>query len=83
MRHFFHLFLHDHRWFIGTVAVIGILFFFFWGLFGPESLQIAWNRFALLLGQSLKGAIMILIIFCGFKIMLKGSFGSKGSEKKH
>ncbi len=52
----------NHRWFVGTLFVLFILFLFFWVAFFPSSLQESWNRFMLLLQNILYATLAAGVI---------------------
>jgi hypothetical protein len=70
--------MHNHKWFVGTLAVVTVLFFFLWATFNPDSLRDGWNRFIDLCIQIRNLIITIFLVWLGFKIMLKGNGKGRG-----
>jgi len=81
MRHFFNLFTHNAYWFVGTLVVIGILFFIGWRTLYPiESARVI-NTFLQDVWTLAKYVLTLVIIYFGVRIMFKKSFPkNKGSH---
>lgn len=77
MRHFWHLFTHNAYWFVGTLVVIGILFFVGWRTFNPEESAKIINTFLEDVWTLAKYILTLVIMYFGVRIMFKKSFPSK------
>lgn len=67
MKHFIHLFFHDHRWFMGTIACLIFGFFFWWAWYDAEGLMVTTDNF-LAAGKNVLICIISVVIAVGIVI---------------
>lgn len=77
MHRFWHLFLHNTRWFMGTVIVILVITFFLWRVIDPIGSTLKINGFLKDVWEIVKFIIYIIIIIFVIKLFFKHSFPSK------
>jgi hypothetical protein len=70
MREFWHRFLTDRRWFIGTIIVLFILFMFFWRLFDHEGFVTSINNFFQTIWGIIQSVLVLAIVVLGIRVML-------------
>ena len=69
MRELFRRILHDHRWFIGFMIVVTLLFLFFWRIISPSNFVATMNAFLKDLWTIAKFFLVIVIMIFGIRIM--------------
>lgn len=85
MREFFHRFMTNRYWFIGTIMVVFATYLFFWHLIDPEGYYRAINEWLKSL-VDLFGQLLTLALVCFglYLIVTKGLMGGSSSKgKKH
>lgn len=84
MREFIHLFLTNRRWFVGTMLVLFILFFFLWRLFDPQGFASAINSFFQAVWAIFQSLFVLAIVILVIRVMLghRPWWMSGGSKKK-
>lgn len=82
MNDFINRFLTDRRWFLGTIAVLFILFLFIWRLVDHEGFVTSINNFFQTIWGIIQAIMTLAIAVLGIRIMLGYRPWWMGGKKK-